>query len=75
MTDQPHKDVQHPRTAEGDYRKAVDIVRAAIDAAPGDESASWRTNMAFRLADMAIRMTAAQNGAGLAAVEPPSDKQ
>ena len=75
MTDQPPEDAQHPRTAEGDYRKAADILRAVIDAAPGDENTSWRTSMAFRLADMAIRMTAAQNGAGLAAVEPPPDKQ
>lgn len=79
MPDQKPGEVQYPPTPEGDYRKAADTLRAAIDdpVFVGDKSQrqSLQANHARQLADLAIRMTAAQNGAGLAAIEPPPDEQ
>lgn len=72
MPDQRSEDAQYPLTPEGDYRKAADTLRAAIDA---HTTHNKKTPYARVLADMAIRMTAAQNGAGVAAVEPPPDEQ
>ncbi len=68
MPDQPPTDEQYPATPEGDYRKAADTIRAAIDREPKRDV---RASLARVLGDLAIRMTAAQNGAGLAAVAPP----
>lgn len=67
---------QYPPTPEGDYRKAADEIRAKLDSTEDNTTnAAWRIATARRLADLAIRMTAAQHGAGLAAVEPQSDEQ
>ena len=68
MPDQPPTDEQYPATPEGDYRKAADTLRTVIDRNPNRDD---RASLARVLGDLAIPMTAAQNGAGLAAVAPP----
>ena len=68
MPDQPPTDEQYPATLEGDYRKAADTIRDAIDRDPNRDA---RASLARVLGELAIRMTAAQNGTGLAAVEQP----
>lgn len=60
----------HPATPEGDYRTAADAIRAELASV---QSPSRRSYLVRQLADMAIRMTAARSGAGLAAVAPPAE--
>lgn len=67
---------QYPATPEGDYRKAADALREQLDTAPGSfANAGYRMGLAKSLAEIAIRMIAAQHGAGIADVPPSASKQ
>ena len=63
---------EYPATAEGDYRRAADEIRAQLDKPDGTEhiTSKIRRQLARALADMAIRWTAAQHGAAV----PPADQ-
>lgn len=72
MPDQLPEDKQYPHTIEGGYRKAADLLRAELDRSSSSADSILGAKM---LAELAIQMTAAQNGAGLTAVEPTRYEQ
>lgn len=70
MPDQKPGEAQYPPTPEGDYRTAADAIRKDLENSLNPRD---RMYVARHLADLAIRMTAAQRGAGLTAVAPPKE--
>ena len=73
--EQTAEEPQYAATAQGDYRKAADEIRKVIDQFSEDENRQYRLSHAYKLAELAIRMTAAQHGTGLAAVDMPQPAQ